>query len=405
MTSATIAMSAPEPHTLTALNSSDTPTADISQSRLWLFRVLLILLGLGLGGLVIELGLRIVHGLRGSQTDAASELRGLCRFRPDLPWLFELRPNAEGRISGEGAAFYRINADGWRDTVYARPKPDGIFRILVMGDSVSFGYGVEEAEAYPQVLEELLAETVPDRRIEVVNLGVGGYNAYNEAKLLEGVGLSYQPDLVLVQFCINDLNDPTLHFDAQTRLALSAIPDAAFPDPSKRRGSAHAPSRTLRWCQVSRLCTVVQDLWLAMTALEFDEQTRRDAVTFVEGMNRPEWRWLEARYQEMAETANEGGASFAILAFPYQKQLTERPPHPVQAQLIAFGEQHDWRVIDPLDAFVQAYSEGSPVFFDWWHPTPIGHRITAKSITRALACGGELGAEARRTCLASPSRD
>jgi len=375
--------------------------AEASKARVWLTRVCLMLFGLALGVAMIETGLRAAGGLRDSEADGASELRGLHRFRPDLPWLFELLPGAEGRISETGAAFYRINPDGLRDSVYTRPKPDGVFRVVVMGDSVSFGYGVEEAEAYPQVLEELLSELVPDSRVEVVNLAVGGYNAYNEAKLLEGVGRSYEPDLVLVQFCINDLNDPTLHFDAQTRIALSAIPDAAFPDPSQRRGSAHVPSRGLRWCRASKLCAIMQDLWITKTVPDFDDQARRDAVAFIEARDRPEWRWLEALYQEMAEVANTGGASFAILAFPYQKQLAESPPHPVQVQLASLGREHGWPVIDPLAAFQEAHMAGTPIFIDWWHPTSAGHRIAAIAIARALACDGQPGAEARRTCLTS----
>ena len=375
---------------------------DLSKARVWLIRVALMLFGLALGAVLIETGLRVAGGLRDSKAGGASELRGLHRFRPDLPWLFELRPGAEGRISEKDSAFYRINADGLRDSVHARPKPDGVFRVVVMGDSVSFGYGVEEAEAYPQVLEALLSELVPESRIEVVNLGVGGYNAYNEAKLLEGVGQSYEPDLVLVQFCINDLNDPTLHFDAQTRIALSVIPDAAFPDPSQRRGSTHVPSRGLLWCRTSKLCAAIQDLWLAMAAPEFDDAARRDAVAFIEATDGPEWRWLEAQYEEMARVANAGGASFTILAFPYQKQLAEPSPHLAQTQLAALGQKHGWPVIDPLAAFQEAHVGRTPLFTDWWHPTPAGHRIAAIAIARALACGGQLGPEARRTCLSSP---
>jgi len=377
-------------------------SGNVSKARLWLTRFCLMLFGLAFGVVLIEGGLRVAGGLRNSEAHGASELRGLHRFRPDVPWLFELRPGAEGRISKTAAAFYRINADGLRDSVYSRPKPDGVFRVVVMGDSVSFGYGVEEAEAYPQVLEELLYELVPDSHIEVVNLSVGGYNAYNEAKLLEGVGQSYEPDLVLVQFCINDLNDPTVHFDKQTRIALSAIPDAAFPDPSQRRGSAHVPSRVLRWCRASKLCAAIQDLWLAMVAPEFDDQARRDAVVFIEATDRPEWSWLEARYEEMAGVATAGGASFAILAFPYPKQLAEPSPHPVQVQLATLGQRHGWPVIDPLAAFQEAYTESTPLFMDWWHPTPAGHRVAAMAIARALACGGQLGAEARRACPTLP---
>jgi hypothetical protein len=139
-----------------------------------------------------------------------------------------------------------------------------------------------------------------------------------------------------------------------------------------------------------------------MNAPEFDDQARRDAAVAIEAADRPEWRWLEARYQEMEAVAKASGASFAILAFPYQAQLEGPSPHPVQVRLEALGRQHDWPVIDPLPAFQAAHVARTPIFIDWWHPTPAGHRIAAIAVARALACGGHLGAEARDACQTSP---
>lgn len=347
--------------------------------------------GLGLG----EMAARLLAERR-----PVFELRGLHVFRPDRPWLYGLRPGAEGRISETGAALYRINADGLRGPRVARPKPAGVTRVVVVGDSIAFGYGVQEPETFPRVLETLLAGRVPQARVEVVNLGVGGYNAWNEAELLTDIGLGYEPDLVLVQFCINDLNDPTVHFDAQTRVALEAIPDQAFPDPSVRRGSRHSPSALLGWCARSRLCGLARDAWLSWRGHEFDDATRRAAVRPMEDtrQDRAEWRWLEARYQEMAAAAEAAGARFALLAFPYPQQLTASGRHAVQQRMLALGRQHGWTVIDPLPAFQQAQARGARLFLDWWHPTPAGHRVAAEEALRVLACGGELGDEARAAC-------
>ena len=82
--------------------------------------------------------------------------------------------------------------------------------------------------------------------MEILNLAVSGYNPYNQGELLRDLGLAYEPDLVLAQFCINDLNDPTLHFDTQTRLRLGSIPDPPFPDPPLRRSRSAEPGATSR---------------------------------------------------------------------------------------------------------------------------------------------------------------
>ncbi|MEE9608203.1 MAG: GDSL-type esterase/lipase family protein, partial [Myxococcota bacterium] len=187
-------------------------------SKRLVLRFALAAAGALLGLAVAELALRAAAPLF-----PVSELRGLHEARPDRPWLYGLRPGASGQLEERtGDVRYRINQDGFRGRGYARPKPPGVFRVLVVGDSIAFGYGVEQSEAFPQVLEERLSEAAPEARVEVLNLGTGGYNPYTEAALLRDVGVSYEPDLVLVQFAINDLNDPTLHFDAQSRLHLSA---------------------------------------------------------------------------------------------------------------------------------------------------------------------------------------
>ena len=333
---------------------------------------------------------------------SVSELRGLHEYRPDRGWLYGLRPGAEGRLSSTGDTLYRINQDGFRGPRYERPRPAEATRIVVMGDSIAFGYAVEEASTFPRVLEAQLAALVPQAGIEVVNLGVGGYNAWNEAELLKVVGISYQPDLVLVQFCINDLNDPSLHFDAQTRLLLSTIPDAAFPNPSLRRGPRHAPSRILAWCAASKLCALARDRWLAVSALDSDDAAKRAAVVPLESDDGPEWRWLETRYLEMAAAAERAGSGFAVLAFPYPAQLAGRGQDPVQERLLALGRRHGWTVVDPLPAYRAVNAAGTVLFRDFWHPTVTGHRIAAEETRRVLACSGELGEKARGACPGSP---
>ena len=333
------------------------------------------------------------------------DLRGLHELRPDRPWLYGLRPGAEGRLRDTGEPLYRINADGFRGPRAAHPRPPGSTRAIVLGDSIAFGYGVEEAQAFPRALEALAASRAPRARLEVVNLGVGGYNAWNQARLLEDVGLGLEPDLVLVQFCINDLNDPSAHFDAQTRLALSEIPDAAFPDPARRPGAAK-PSAPWRACRASALCARASDLWLAWRAPALDPERRRATFDPVEDVTGPEWRWLEARYAELAGAAAARGATVALLALPYPQQLARAGPDPVQERLGAIAGRLGWIPIDPLPAFRRAHAGGAPLFLDLWHPTPEGHRLLAEAAFDALACAGWLGGEARGACrdgaLAAP---
>ncbi len=268
---------------------------------------------------------------------------------------------------------------------------------------------MEQSEAFPQVLEERLSEAAPEARVEVLNLGTGGYNPYTEAALLRDVGVSYEPDLVLVQFAINDLNDPTLHFDAQSRLHLSAVPDAAYPDPSVRRAPPEPPSAALQLCRRLRTCALLDDWWLASTQPdpeEAEEADRLAAVAPIEGGSGPEWDWLEALYAQMAAEAERVGAGFAVLVFPYRAQLAGTGSHPVQERLAEMGRRRGWPTLDPLPAFRSAAADGEgPLFLDWWHPTPAGHALTAREILSELACGDSLPGRARELCPSDTRRE
>jgi len=322
-----------------------------------------------------------------------ADLHGLHVARPDRPWLYGLRPGTEATVVATRDIRYTINADGFRDRLRARPKPDGAFRVVVLGDSIAFGYGVAAEATFPARLEERLAAATPERHPEVLNLGVSGYNPYNEAMLFADVGVTYQPDLVLQQYCANDLNDPTLHFDASTQLALGAIPDAAYPDPRRRRPP---PSFGVRICQRLRACGVLSEL-VFHSAPGAPSTRDLDAAFQPLDPQGSELAWLRARYAETAALAAARGARFAVVLFPHARHLANVPA-PVYGRIVALGRAEGWVMIDLLPAFRHAAASGERVMLDDWHPTPLGHRIAAEAIFHELACHGWLPGVPREAC-------
>ena len=113
-----------------------------------------------------------------------------------------LAANYDGWFAGVPA---RTNSLGFRDTrEYSLAKPPGTFRIIVLGDSVTFGHGALYETSYPYLLEQRLREWRPDVKWEVWNLGVPGYNTAQELAYLNEIGERYAPDLVIVGFFLND---------------------------------------------------------------------------------------------------------------------------------------------------------------------------------------------------------
>jgi len=122
---------------------------------------------------------------------------------------YELCPNFEQIFDGFGtcipSTMIKINSYGFRDYEYPINKPDNSFRIVVLGDSYTFGWGIELNETYSKVLERLLNERDNDLKYEVLNFGVPGYNAAEKVEMLKYSAMKFDPDLIIFQYLIDDI--------------------------------------------------------------------------------------------------------------------------------------------------------------------------------------------------------
>ncbi len=122
---------------------------------------------------------------------------------PDV--VYELAPDL--RVSFLGAPLATSHA-GFRDRDYPATKRPGSFRILGIGDSIMFGWGVGDGEDYLSLAESRLAGAGVGRPVEIINTAVPGYNSVMEVATLREKGLRYAPDLVIVGLCGNDASLP-----------------------------------------------------------------------------------------------------------------------------------------------------------------------------------------------------
>jgi hypothetical protein len=129
---------------------------------------------------------------------------GFDEWSPTLGW--RLKPNLRDVAAFQGNGL-SSNARGLRGRrEFADPKPPGVFRIVALGDSFTFGEGVGDEETWSHRLQELLPQT------EVLNLGVHGYGHDQMLLHLQQEGLRYQPDLVLLGFLTLDMGRNVLFF-------------------------------------------------------------------------------------------------------------------------------------------------------------------------------------------------
>ena len=107
-----------------------------------------------------------------------------------------------------GSFRLRTNSLGCRGPEVAPGKPAGTFRIVLLGDSVAFGWGVNDEVTFARRLESEWNAAAPARRLEVINTAHPFYDTNQEEAALREVGLPLQPDLVLLVYVVNDI-EPT----------------------------------------------------------------------------------------------------------------------------------------------------------------------------------------------------
>lgn len=273
------------------------------------------------------------------------------------------RPGSSATLMGVDVA---INDDGQRDREYAL-QHDGKHRIVFLGDSLTFAWGVEKVDSFEERLEALLDAQRPT---EVINFGTGNYNTEQEVNLFLEKGLAYEPDQVVIFYFINDA-EPT-------------------PKMSRWAFLGHSRAITFFWSRVGAALThfsASKSFYEFYSALYVDDA--------------PGWHRTVSAFEAIAEICRERRIALQVVLLPELHDLVDYPfveeHRKVAAVLARLG-------VDSLDLAPRFAGEEDPhslwVALDDAHPNAEAHRRIAEytlefigKVPRALP--GE-GAGARR---------
>lgn len=184
--------------------SDGSPQAEKKKTSPWvgpiIFIITLVILFAGLELIAYIWEARTAQDHLGWTLVAARRLKYERRGSEESPY-YLLTPGETYNYEGNPVA---INDSGLRGPDVQRPKPPGTIRILNLGDSIAFGWEVNYEDTYGAQLADLLAENGID--VEVVNAAAPGWNLESERNYLIQEGLSYEPNLVILDFTlVNDV--------------------------------------------------------------------------------------------------------------------------------------------------------------------------------------------------------
>jgi hypothetical protein len=301
---------------------------------------------------------------------------------------YELRPGA-----ADGA--HTISAAGHRGEDIPKSPPPETFRIAALGDSVTFGLGVERELAWPQLLESLLYEAAAAApRFEVLNFGVTGYDVLQVAESARVLALRYQPQLLVYGYVLNDPQDFSFEGAALGRIA----------DFERSRGPA-------RWLSRSRLF-----LWLRSLAGPRHYGLAPEGILGTEGSaldldlpSDPAWQALDAGglayfralhqrkrarlrlgFDALAAAAGELPVLLAI--FPVFPEEGPYPLGDVHALIRAEAVRVGFHVVDLLPAYTASgeYFGARKHVGNALHPNAFGNRIASHVLLAAALQEGLL---------------
>jgi lysophospholipase L1-like esterase len=285
--------------------------------------------------------------------------------------LYELKPSIN--INRMGTVI-KTNSKGLRDYEFLGKKPEGVFRIIVLGDSITEGHAIDIEKTYPKKIEKLLNKGNPSRKYEVINCGVTGYNTFQELIFLKQKGIKYQPDLVIVGFCPNDIMKPFILKSTGFVTAKKVI-KVSFKNPKYFLKSLYLRFETFLQ-QNSRL---YKFLYIRIKRVELEPDADR----------------LRKHYNSILKLARliafsrKNNCEILVIYFPYKNELdTIDLRKPMPREIIKnFCGKKNISLVDLTEIFLKKSKKESVELYlpgDITHLNEKGNKVVAESVCQLL---------------------
>ena len=282
------------------------------------------------------------------------------RYRPNTTFQHCYSGGSLGDFDRDGCVSYRINAIGYRGRDFTIAKPPGVYRVVTIGDSFTFGEGTAEPYIYPVVLENALQMRLGTaRRVEVIDLGVSGDDTAAEAVNYRDFARSLGADWVVLQWTTNDFPSASVQKDHIRLIGAEyrSVIGSADEYPWSRLLSILARRRRLR---------AISDALVATTR----EEAESGRASFED-------------LARLARMAADDGSRFTVLVFPELIRFDAYPYTAIVDGLVDFCRARHIEVINLLPALAEHRASTLWVHETDHHPNRRAHAIAAEELARA----------------------
>jgi lysophospholipase L1-like esterase len=267
----------------------------------------------------------------------------------------------------------RINENGLRDQGHSYERQNDIERILVLGDSFAWGYGVEESERFSQQLEKSLD-------VEVINAGVSGYSTDQELLWYRNEGIKYETDLVILVLAGNDVGDndrqlvSTIYYKPKFVIEEGQLVPIGYPVPKTSAQGRFTYSLSQRSALAYFLVQRYFDLLSLYNEIKVNSDHANSPVAGVSAKSEP-FKLTIALIDEMRNIAELRKAKFMIVA---TDQWWNGPSDATYADFIRKLQTEGFLVLD-VEA-MPGFSSEEMLIPDDGHWNQSGHEFVAEKI-------------------------
>jgi len=276
-------------------------------------------------------------------------------------------PNFEGYfpIKGSEEVKISINSKGLRDYEHSYEGLPDRFRILVLGDSITFGSGIRFEEMYSTLLEKKLNENNYD--VEIIKAGVTGYEFSQMYDYYSLEGKKYSPDMVIYGAFLNDIFEPNI----TKRKELNDL--YGYPDTPRENLLVRIIKKTCQSCIM--LYSIILNYNERYFELLYSTWEDEEALS----------NYFQ-KIRSLEELLEKNNTELILVVFPYTFQFEnglgqEKGP---QEKIKEFGRNEDIPVIDLLDYLDTPNYKEIYLQYDRVHPNEKGNEIVAEAIYREL---------------------
>ncbi len=278
-------------------------------------------------------------------------------LKPEKDYEYLLQPNLSSAIAApRGHPWtYRINEQGFRGPNFS-PKAADEFRIVFLGDSFTFGWGVDQDKIFPVRMVEALNQLTANRTVKGVNLAVPGYNTEMELALLKEQIDQLAPDLVFLSYVYND-----------------AEPQQAAP---------MKPERRYQFCSSWLLEQMKGGISGVIGGPLLESKKFEGTFDVMAGFESGSWKWPRSKQAlgDLANLCQERGSRFYVAILPgFEASFADHPYQPIHEKVKIWCDEFAIAHSDLLPLVEGVESKPLMIEGDG-HPNADGHALLAAKL-------------------------